>query len=72
LIPRDDHPDAEDLLRAKLFEDRVLRSAWRVEKMETDGAIEVAIFSGPNAYRRALRYADVQYGDFDQIWLKPY
>jgi hypothetical protein len=31
-----------------------------------------AIFSGPNAHERALRYADRQYGNFEEIGLAPY
>jgi len=34
--------------------------------------IEVAIFSGLNARERALRYADRQYGNFQEVSLKPY
>ena len=32
----------------------VTAGAWRVEREETDGWIEVAIFSGPNARECAL------------------
>jgi hypothetical protein len=63
---------AAPLLKSSTFKDRVLPDAWRVEKMETDGAIEVAIFSGPRAYERAICYADRQYGDFDEVQLPPY
>lgn len=58
-------------LRAKLFEDRVVPGDRRVEKMDEDGGIEAAIFSGPNARERAVRYADRQYGDFEEITLEP-
>jgi hypothetical protein len=39
-----------DDLRAKLFEDRAVPGAWRVERFDEDGACELAIFSGPGAY----------------------
>jgi hypothetical protein len=46
---------------------------WRVEKLLDDGeAIEVAIFSGGDARQRAIRYADREYGDYDEIELQPY
>jgi hypothetical protein len=61
-----------DDLRAKLFEDRVTPGDWRVERIDEDGSCEVAIFSGPGAYERAVRYADRQYGQFDEISLAPY
>jgi hypothetical protein len=32
----------------------------------------VAIFSRPNARERALRYADRQYGNFQEVSLEPY
>ena len=51
-------------MRAEVFEDRVTPGDWRVEREGEDGTIEVAIFSGPNARERAIRYADRQYGDF--------
>lgn len=34
---------------AKLFEDRENAGDWRVEWIDNDGGIEVAIFAGPNA-----------------------
>lgn len=54
-----DLPTPDDL-RAKVFEDRETPGDWRVEREDEDGSIEVAIFSGPNARERALRYADRQ------------
>jgi hypothetical protein len=56
----------------KVFEDRVTPGDWRVEWFDDDGGCEVAIFSGPNAKERALRYADHQYGQFEEIDLVPY
>jgi hypothetical protein len=52
---------------AVLFRDRLYGDAWRVEATDDNGGIEVAIFSGPNAYQRAIRYADRQYGGFEEI-----
>jgi hypothetical protein len=46
---------------AKVFEDRRCPGDWRVEWVDDDGAVEVAIFSGPNAREQALRYADRRY-----------
>jgi hypothetical protein len=57
---------------AKVFEDRRCPGDWRVEWVDDDGAAEVAIFSGPNAQERALRYADRQYGNFREVSLEPY
>jgi len=56
---------------AKAFEDREWPGDWRVEWIDDDGGIEVA-FSGPNARERALRYADGQYGNFQEVSLGPY
>jgi hypothetical protein len=53
--------------RAEIFENRATPGDWRVEREDEDGSIEVAIFSGPNARQRALRYADHQYGDFAEV-----
>lgn len=39
---------------------------------DDDGGVEVAIFSGPNAYERACAYANRQYGGFDEIRPAPY
>jgi hypothetical protein len=63
--------DASDL-RAKAFEDRITRGEWRVEKTDDDGGIEVAVFGGPDARWRAIRYAADKYGVFGVIWLEPY
>jgi hypothetical protein len=35
--------------------------AWNVEAIDEDGSIEQAIFAGPNAEKRARRYAEFQY-----------
>jgi hypothetical protein len=65
-------PTAADF-RAKLFRDREHAGDWRVEKLSDDGeTIEVAIFSGGDARQRAIRYADREYGAYDEIELAPY
>ena len=46
--------------------------AWGVERLDEDGACEVAIFCASGAYPRAVLCADRQYGDFDEITLAPY
>ena len=55
-----------------MFEDREWPGEWRVEWVDEDGGVEVAIFSGPNARERALCYADRQYGNFEEISLALY
>jgi hypothetical protein len=67
-----DHPTPEDF-RAKVFRDRKHAGDWRDEKQLEDGeSSEVAIFSGGDARQRAIRYADREYGAFDEIELEPY
>ena len=34
---------------AKVFEDRLYPGDWRVEWVDDDGGVELAIFAGPNA-----------------------
>ena len=59
--------------RANLFRDREHIGDWRVEKLLDDGeSCEVAIFGGGDARQRAIRYADREYGAFDEIELEPY
>ena len=57
---------------AKVFEDHEWPGDWRVERIDDDGGVEVAIFSGPYAREQALRYADRQYGNFQEVSLEPY
>jgi hypothetical protein len=57
---------------AKVFEDRESTGDWRVERIDDDGGCEVAIFAGPHAKERAIRYANHQYGNFEEITLAPY
>lgn len=62
-----------DDFRAKVFADRRGTGEWRVERFNEDGeTIEVAIFDGPQAHERARRYADREYGVFDEVELEPY
>lgn len=37
------------------------KGAWNVEAIDPDGSIEQAIFLGPEAEKRARRYAAFQY-----------
>ena len=67
-----DGPSADDF-RAKLFRDREHTGDWRVERVCEDGeTIDVAIFSGGDARQRAIRYADREYGEFDEVELESY
>ena len=58
---------AQRTTTTKLFEDRAVPGDWRVERIAEDGACEVAIFSGTDAYRRAVLYADRLYGGFERV-----
>jgi hypothetical protein len=51
---------------AYVFEGREYRE-WRVQWYDDNGDCELAIFSGPKARERALRYAERQYGDFEEF-----
>lgn len=59
-------------MSAMVFEDREHAGDWRVERYDDDGGCEVAIFSGPRARDRGLRFADREYGKFEEIDLPPY
>jgi hypothetical protein len=69
---RDIDSRTADDLRAKVFRDREHSGDWRVEKMDDDAGIELALFSGGDARQRAISYADRVYGEFDEIELHPY
>ena len=57
---------------AKVFEDRDIPGAWRVEKMDKDGAyVAFATFAGPHARQHAIDYARQLFGAFDEITLEP-
>jgi hypothetical protein len=47
-----------DDFRAKLLGDREHTADWRVEKLQGDGEVDVAVFSGGDARQRAMRYAE--------------
>jgi aryl-alcohol dehydrogenase-like predicted oxidoreductase len=65
------HPYARSL--AKVFEDREIPGNWRVEKMNEDGGYEVVkVFTGPDAREQTRRYAEREFGEFDEIRLEPY
>ena len=66
-----DRPTPDDF-RAKVFRDREHIGDWRVEKLNDDESYDVAIFSGAQARERAIRYADREYADFDEIELEPH
>jgi hypothetical protein len=57
---------------AILFEDRETPGHWRVEWFDDDGACALGIFSGPDAHRRALRYAVQKYGHFKEVQFEPH
>jgi hypothetical protein len=62
-----------DNFRAKVFRDRATPGNWRVEKMDEDGGYEVVkVFTGPDARQQAIRYAEHEFGAFDEIQLEPY
>lgn len=56
-----DYREATD--RAKVFEDRRHPGNWYVD----DGYNAPSLFSGPHAHIRALDYARVMFGEFDEI-----
>ena len=67
-----DGPSPDDF-RAKQFRDREHIGDWRLEKLQHDGkSIAVAIFGGGDARQRAIRYANREYGAYDEIELAPY
>jgi hypothetical protein len=49
---------------AEVVKDAVMRDAWRVEKLDADGdgGVDVTIFAGPDAQKRAEEYAIWKYG----------
>jgi hypothetical protein len=47
----------------QVFKDKTgIPDEWRVEAYDSDGGIEVTIFSGPRAESRAGAYAEREYG----------
>jgi hypothetical protein len=64
-----DGPTPDDL-RAKVFEDRETPGDWRVEKMDEHGGYDVVkVFTGPDAREQAIRYAEREFGAYDEIRL---
>jgi hypothetical protein len=57
------------MAQAKLFRDRAGLDEWRVERIDDEGDCEVTIFAGPGAEERARRFADREYGDFEEVEL---
>ena len=53
-------------LVAEIVRRKTTPDSWAVEAsaMKDDGAIELAIFSGPAAKRRAVEYAAAKYADY--------
>jgi hypothetical protein len=61
--PKERHRSIEGLAVsdvAKLFEDREKPGQWHVERIGDYGLSETKMFSGPDALRRALRYANAE------------
>ena len=56
-----------DIQPALVFEDRMYPGEWRVDWTGEDGGHELAIFSGRKARERAIRYAERQYGLFQEL-----
>jgi len=52
---------------AIVFEDRMYPGEWRVERYDDHELSEVAIFSGRNARERAIQYAELQYGEYEEV-----
>jgi hypothetical protein len=52
---------------AIVFEDRMYPGEWRVEWYEDHELSEAAIFSGRNARERAILYAELQYGEYEEV-----
>jgi hypothetical protein len=52
---------------AEVVPDRADPRSWRVEKINSDddGAVDIAIFSGPSARERATEYAAWKYGEYE-------
>lgn len=58
------------MIKCELIEDRNVPGNFRVEAIVEDGAVEVAIFSGPNALDRALHFAS-GFGAYYGAWSDP-
>jgi hypothetical protein len=60
-----------DIQPALVFEDRMYPGEWRVDWTGQECEQELAIFSGRNARERAIRYAERQYGIFQELSFDP-
>lgn len=54
-------------MAAELIQDKNDAGTYRVEAIIDDGAVEVALFSGPNALDRAIAFA----GNYYDSWGDP-
>lgn len=54
--------------RATCARDRLAPAAWRVEAEHEDGAVSVAVFSGPFAREHATAFAAQTYGPDAVDW----
>jgi hypothetical protein len=59
------------MAKCELIEDRNERGSFRVEAIVEDGAVEVAIFIGPNALDRAIHFAAAVPGSYYEEWDDP-
>ena len=55
-------------MKAELIQDKDDSSAYRVEAINDDGGVQVAIFSGPDALGRAIIFAG---SDYYESWADP-
>ena len=56
---------------AVVFEDQMFPGEWRVQWSDSNGEIEVTVFSGSNSRERAIHYAEHQYGAFEEAKFDP-
>ena len=54
-----------------IFEDRMYPGEWRVQWSDGGGEIETTIFIGHNSRKRAIHYAEWQYGVFEEVRFDP-
>ena len=52
---------------AVVFEDQMFPGEWRVQWPDKNGEMEVTVFSGPHSRERAIQYADLQYGEYEEV-----
>ena len=56
---------------AVVFEDQMFPGEWRVQWSDHNGDMEVTVFSGPHSRERAIHYAELQYGAFEEAKFNP-